>query len=170
MPLCIADGSSPGNRRSTATLIRKFHEAKLGREKMVVLWGSGTPRREFAYSDDMADACIYLMNLPEQQIATAFSAQQPPLFNIGHGQRPDDWRTRRSHQAHRRKRCRHRLRPLEARRHPAQAPGHRETERARMAPAGLAGRGPSPYVREFSEGRRGPRTDTLSPIMPVGPE
>src|SRR5207302_1030328 len=109
MPLCIADGSSPGNRRSTATLIRKFHEAKLGREKMVVLWGTGTPRSEFAYSDDMADACIYLMNLPEQQIATAFSAQQPPLFNIGHGQRPDDWRTRRSHQAHRRKRCRHRL-------------------------------------------------------------
>src|SRR5207249_636139 len=66
-------------------LIRKFHEAKVRREKTVVLWGSGKPRREFVYSDDMADACIYLMNLPGQQIAAAFNPQQPPLFNIGHG-------------------------------------------------------------------------------------
>src|SRR6266513_1238816 len=66
-------------------LIRKFHEAKARRAKTVTLWGSGTPRREFVYSDDMADACIYLMNLPEQQVAAAFSPQQPPLFNIGHG-------------------------------------------------------------------------------------
>src|SRR3989442_4481970 len=66
-------------------LIRKFHEAKLRREKTVTLWGSGKPRREFVYSDDMADACIHLMNLPEQQIAAAFNPQQPPLFNIGHG-------------------------------------------------------------------------------------
>ena len=68
-----------------AALIRKFHEAKVGREKTVTLWGSGTPRREFVYSDDMADACIHLMNLPEQQLAAAFNPQQPPLFNIGHG-------------------------------------------------------------------------------------
>src|SRR5712691_2242126 len=66
-------------------LIRKFHEAKVRREKTVTLWGSGTPRREFVYSDDMADACIHLMNLPEQQIAAAFNPQQPPLFNIGDG-------------------------------------------------------------------------------------
>ena len=66
-------------------LIRKFHEAKARREKTVTLWGSGKPRREFVYSDDMADACIHLMNLPEQQLAAAFSPQQPPLFNIGHG-------------------------------------------------------------------------------------
>src|SRR6266568_9568027 len=66
-------------------LLRKFHEAKIRREKTVTLWGSGKPRREFVYSDDMADACIHLMNLPEQQLAAAFSPQQPPLFNIGHG-------------------------------------------------------------------------------------
>jgi len=66
-------------------LIRKFHEAKVRREKTVTLWGSGTPCREFIYSDDMADACIHLMNLPEKQIAAAFNPQQPPLFNIGHG-------------------------------------------------------------------------------------
>jgi len=67
-------------------LIRKFHEAKVRREKTVTLWGSGTPCREFIYSDDMADACIHLMNLPEKQIAAAFNPQQPPLFNIGHGE------------------------------------------------------------------------------------
>jgi len=67
-------------------LIRKFHEAKVRREKTVTLWGSSKPRREFVYSDDMADACIHLMNLPEQQIAAAFNPRQPPLFNIGHGE------------------------------------------------------------------------------------
>jgi GDP-L-fucose synthase len=66
-------------------LIRKFHEAKVRREKTVTLWGSGKPRREFVYSDDMADACIHLMNLPAQQLAAAFNPRQPPLFNIGHG-------------------------------------------------------------------------------------
>jgi GDP-L-fucose synthase len=91
--LCVMPNNmyGPGDNYDLQTshvlpaLIRKFHEAKVGREKTVVLWGSGTARREFVYSDDMADACIYLMNLPEQQIAAAFSPQQPPLFNIGHG-------------------------------------------------------------------------------------
>jgi GDP-L-fucose synthase len=92
--LCVMPNNmyGPGDNYDLQTshvlpaLIRKFHEAKVGREKTVVLWGSGTPRREFVYSDDMADACIYLMNLPEQQIAAAFSPQHPPLFNIGHGE------------------------------------------------------------------------------------
>lgn len=43
-------------------LIRKFHEAKVKGEKDVVVWGSGTPLREFLYVDDLADACVYLMN------------------------------------------------------------------------------------------------------------
>lgn len=43
-------------------LIRKFHEAKVNNKKEVVIWGTGTPRREFMYVDDLADACIYLMN------------------------------------------------------------------------------------------------------------
>ena len=42
-------------------LIRKFHEAKTNRVPQVVLWGTGNPRREFLYVDDMADACLYLM-------------------------------------------------------------------------------------------------------------
>src|SRR5207247_11417613 len=48
-------------------LIRKFHEAKVGREKTVTLWRSGKPRREFVYSDDMADDCQQPINLHEQQ-------------------------------------------------------------------------------------------------------
>ena len=44
-----------------AALIRKFHEAKLNNAPQVVVWGTGAPRREFLYVDDMADACVYLM-------------------------------------------------------------------------------------------------------------
>ncbi|WP_438495333.1 GDP-L-fucose synthase [Paenibacillus sp. IHBB 3054] len=43
-------------------LLRKFHEAKLSNSKEVVLWGTGKPKREFLYVDDLADACIFLMN------------------------------------------------------------------------------------------------------------
>lgn len=43
-------------------LIRKFHEAKINDEKEVVIWGTGKPKREFLYVDDLADACVHLMN------------------------------------------------------------------------------------------------------------
>lgn len=43
-------------------LIRKFHEAKENNEEFVEVWGTGTPKREFLYSDDLADACVFLMN------------------------------------------------------------------------------------------------------------
>ena len=43
-------------------LIRKFHEAKMGGDRSVEVWGTGAPRREFLYVDDLADACLYLMN------------------------------------------------------------------------------------------------------------
>ncbi len=43
-------------------LIRKFHEAKMNGEKEVVMWGTGKPKREFLYVDDLADACVHLMN------------------------------------------------------------------------------------------------------------
>lgn len=43
-------------------LMRKFHEAKLNNEPFVTLWGTGTPRREFLHVDDLADACLFLMN------------------------------------------------------------------------------------------------------------
>jgi GDP-L-fucose synthase len=42
-------------------LIRKFHEAKINNQPEVIIWGTGTPRREFLYIDDLADACLFLM-------------------------------------------------------------------------------------------------------------
>ena len=68
-------------------LIRKFHEAKQRGDKKVVVWGSGTPRREFLYSDDMAEACLFLMNLPDEQFAAVINPQPsaPPLINLGVG-------------------------------------------------------------------------------------
>ena len=68
-------------------LIRKFHEAKQRGDKEVVVWGSGTPRREFLYSDDMAEACLYLMNLPDDAFHSVLNPQPsaPPLINLGVG-------------------------------------------------------------------------------------
>lgn len=70
-------------------LIRKFHEAKQRSDKEVVVWGTGTPRREFLYSDDMAEACVFLMNLSYEQYQPLLAAKRneglPPLVNIGSG-------------------------------------------------------------------------------------
>jgi GDP-L-fucose synthase len=65
-------------------LIRKMHEAKERGDSEVLVWGTGRPRREFLYSEDMADACVVLMGLDED----AFKEQTdryPPLLNIGCG-------------------------------------------------------------------------------------
>ncbi|MBU1715183.1 MAG: GDP-L-fucose synthase [Proteobacteria bacterium] len=68
-------------------LIRKMHEAKASGASEVVVWGSGNPRREFLYSDDLADGCVYLMSLPEEQFAEILAKNDgPPLINIGCGQ------------------------------------------------------------------------------------
>lgn len=69
-------------------LIRKFHEGKVQGAKNVTVWGTGTPRREFLYSDDMAAACIYLMNLPDAEFAGMLGSdgQRAPLINIGSGE------------------------------------------------------------------------------------
>lgn len=69
-------------------LIRKMHEAKRDRRAEVVLWGTGKPRREFMYSDDLADACLFLMNLPDADFRKLLE-QGPagaPLINIGTGE------------------------------------------------------------------------------------
>src|SRR5258708_14487945 len=55
------DNYHPEYSHVVAALIRRFHEAKLSGVSNVVVWGTGTPRREFLYVDDMADACIPLM-------------------------------------------------------------------------------------------------------------
>src|SRR3982074_1754893 len=55
------DNYHPEYSHVVAALIRRFHEAKLSGVPNVVVWGTGTPRREFLYVDDMADACVHLM-------------------------------------------------------------------------------------------------------------
>src|SRR5258708_39021741 len=68
-----------------AELIRKFHEGNIRGERSVVVWGSGTPRREFVYSDDMADACIFVASLAEERVKDLLGDAQPPIVNIGWG-------------------------------------------------------------------------------------
>lgn len=58
----INDNFHPENSHVIAALIRRFHEAKLSKQKDITIWGTGTPLREFLYVDDLAEACIFLMN------------------------------------------------------------------------------------------------------------
>ena len=67
-------------------LIRKAAEAKANGERKIVVWGTGTPRRELLYSDDLAVACVFLMNLPEAKFRTLLNSEEPPLINIGTGE------------------------------------------------------------------------------------
>jgi len=67
-------------------LIRKMHEAKVNGTREVPIWGTGNPRREFLFSDDAADACIFLMNLSKEQLGrTILSNNSCPIMNIGCG-------------------------------------------------------------------------------------
>jgi GDP-L-fucose synthase len=70
--------------------IRKFHEAKASGAKSVTLWGTGKPRREMLHSDDMAEACVALMELPDARfdklVASDPASPQPPLINMGWGE------------------------------------------------------------------------------------
>lgn len=68
-------------------LIRKIHEAKEGGRDEVVVWGTGKVRREFLYSDDMAEGCVHLMNLDEGPFQTLVRSNDvAPLINIGVGE------------------------------------------------------------------------------------
>ena len=65
----INDNYHPQNSHVLPALIRRFHEAKISGLKEVVIWGSGNPRREFLYADDLAEACLFLMsNYNEKEI------------------------------------------------------------------------------------------------------
>ncbi len=74
------------NSHVLPALIRKVHEAKQAGLASITAWGSGQPRREFLYVDDMADACLFLMNLPDQRYQSLLQQQHAPLINIGCGQ------------------------------------------------------------------------------------
>ena len=86
------DNYHPTNSHVIPALLRKFHEAKQRGDSTVTVWGTGTPRREFLYSDDMADACVHLLNLPDDRYnmllgsdETVTGRFEPPLVNIGVG-------------------------------------------------------------------------------------
>jgi len=74
------------NSHVLPALIRKIHEAKMSGANEVVLWGSGTPKREFLYSEDLADAIIFLLRLGDKAYATLVNPTQCPLINIGYGE------------------------------------------------------------------------------------
>ncbi|MDP3539069.1 MAG: GDP-L-fucose synthase [Azonexus sp.] len=87
------DNYHPENSHVIPALIRKFHEAKVANAKEVVVWGTGTPKREFLYSEDMADACVFLSNLPDDQYESLLGSDEsksgkfePPLVNVGVGE------------------------------------------------------------------------------------
>ena len=79
------DNFDPNNSHVLPALIRKAAEAKASGAPELVVWGTGTPRRELLYSDDLADACCYLMNLDEPRFASLLNEDHPPLINIGTG-------------------------------------------------------------------------------------
>ncbi len=79
------DNYDPMNSHVLPGLIRRFHEAKEQRPSYVEAWGTGTVRREFMYSDDMADACIFLMNL-EGEDSASVPDLRTSIINIGTGE------------------------------------------------------------------------------------
>ena len=83
------DNYHPENSHVIPALLRRFHTAKIDRSPSVTIWGTGTPRREFMFSDDMADACVHLMNLPDRLFQPLLASDRndglPPVINVGVG-------------------------------------------------------------------------------------
>jgi GDP-L-fucose synthase len=78
------DNYHPENSHVIPALIRRFHEAKINRSPEVVIWGTGTPRREFLYVDDMAAASVFVMELEK----AVYGQQTHPMqshINVGFG-------------------------------------------------------------------------------------
>ena len=74
------------NSHVLPALIRKCHQAKMSGASRVQAWGSGTPRRELLYSDDLAEAVTFLLTRDEAQLDVLFSDAEPPLINVGTGE------------------------------------------------------------------------------------
>ena len=79
------DNYHPENSHVVPAMIRRFHEAKINNSPHVSIWGTGTPRREFLYVDDLARACIHIMNL-EKSIYDQYTQPMLSHINIGVGQ------------------------------------------------------------------------------------
>ncbi len=79
------DNYDLNNSHVLPALIRKMHEAKVSGAAEVVLWGSGKPRREFLYVDDLANALVFLATLDDERYNTLVAPAQCPLINVGTG-------------------------------------------------------------------------------------
>jgi GDP-L-fucose synthase len=77
------DNFDPQNSHVLAALIRKVAEAKAAGRKQIEVWGTGKPRRELLFSEDLAEACVFLMNLDEARYSSLLAGV--PLINIGTG-------------------------------------------------------------------------------------
>ena len=83
----VADNYDLQNSHVLPALIRKMHEAKIHNHKTATVWGTGRPRREFLLADDLADACVFLMRLPDAQFDALISQPgAPALINVGSGE------------------------------------------------------------------------------------
>jgi len=79
------DNFDLANSHVLPALIRKFHEAREKGANEVVVWGTGSPRREFLYVDDMAEACVHILGLPDTIYEEIVKNMKPCLINIGMG-------------------------------------------------------------------------------------
>jgi GDP-L-fucose synthase len=80
----VGDNYHPENSHVIPALIRRFHEAKVNKSPEVVIWGSGSPMREFLYVDDMAAASVYVMNL-DKRIYDQHTEPMLSHINVGFG-------------------------------------------------------------------------------------
>jgi GDP-L-fucose synthase len=80
------DNDDPASAHVIPALVRKICDAKLKHQHAVSIWGTGDQRREFLHSDDLADACLFLMNLPQDELEPPLrDTQVLPMFNVGCG-------------------------------------------------------------------------------------
>jgi GDP-L-fucose synthase len=79
----VGDNYHPENSHVLPALIRRMHEAKVSGAKSVTVWGSGTPRREFLLSDELADACVFMMERNDRLVN---GNDRVPLYNVGCGE------------------------------------------------------------------------------------
>ncbi len=78
------DNFNPETSHVLPAMIRKYHEAKtVGRS--VVIWGTGSPRREFLHVDDLANACVFIMGLKEEVYSSLLTIHVSSIINVGYG-------------------------------------------------------------------------------------
>ena len=84
----LGDNYHPENSHVLPALIRRTHESKRDNVSELVVWGSGKPLREFLYADDMAEACVYMISLEDNEYDKIIGDEEkePPLINLGSGQ------------------------------------------------------------------------------------